>query len=132
MARLVEKYPQWRNSETALELVLIGSSRNAGDENRIAGLKQQCHRLGIEGVVRFEVNASFDLLVDSLGQGKVGLHTMWNEHFGIGVVEYQAAGLIPVAHDSAGPKMDIVVDYDGKPTGTEGRNQWLDFVDYKE
>lgn len=42
---------------------------------------------------------------------------MWNEHFGIGVVEYQAAGLIPVAHKSAGPKMDIVIEYDGKPTG---------------
>ncbi len=48
---------------------------------------------------------------------KVGLHTMWNEHFGIGVVEYQAAGLIPVAHNSAGPRFDIVTEYDGKPTG---------------
>ena len=35
---------------------------------------------------------------------------MWNEHFGIGVVEYQAAGLISVVHDSGGPKRDIVVD----------------------
>lgn len=34
---------------------------------------------------------------------------MWNEHFGICVVEYMAAGLIVVAHDSAGPKSDIVV-----------------------
>lgn len=33
---------------------------------------------------------------------------MWNEHFGICVVEYMAAGLIVVAHDSAGPKNDIV------------------------
>ena len=39
---------------------------------------------------------------------KVGLHTMWNEHFGIGVVEMLAAGLVTVAHDSAGPQMDIV------------------------
>ncbi|KAI8344246.1 mannosyltransferase [Chlamydoabsidia padenii] len=117
MARFLEKYPEWRKNETALELVLIGSSRNTGDEQRIARLKQQCQQLGIEDLVRFEVNASFDLLVNSLGQGKVGLHTMWNEHFGIGVVEYQAAGLIPVAHRSAGPMMDIVVDYDGKPTG---------------
>ena len=34
---------------------------------------------------------------------------MWNEHFGIGVVEMQAAGAIPIAHNSAGPQMDIVV-----------------------
>ena len=42
---------------------------------------------------------------------------MWNEHFGIGVVEYQAAGLISVVNDSGGPKADIVVPIDGKPTG---------------
>jgi hypothetical protein len=42
---------------------------------------------------------------------------MWNEHFGIGVVEYQAAGLISVVDDSGGPKYDIVVPIDGKPTG---------------
>jgi alpha-1,2-mannosyltransferase len=42
---------------------------------------------------------------------------MWNEHFGIGVVEMLAAGLVTVAHDSAGPKMDIVtpsLDEDSK------------------
>jgi glycosyltransferase involved in cell wall biosynthesis len=33
----------------------------------------------------------------------------WNEHFGIGVVEMQAAGAVTVAHDSAGPQMDIIV-----------------------
>ncbi len=42
---------------------------------------------------------------------------MWNEHFGIGVVEYQAAGLISIVDDSGGPKADIVVDYNGGPTG---------------
>ena len=40
-----------------------------------------------------------------------------NEHFGIGVVEMMAAGLAVVAHDSAGPKEDIVVDWEGQPTG---------------
>lgn len=29
----------------------------------------------------------------------------------------QAAGVIPVAHNSGGPKSDIVVPYQGKPTG---------------
>lgn len=52
-----------------------------------------------------------------MGRAKVGLHTMWNEHFGIGVVEYMAAGLIPVAHKSGGPLMDIVTEYNNKPTG---------------
>lgn len=110
MARMLEKYPQWRENKD-LELVLIGSSRNQGDEDRIASLKKESVSLGIEvsqkllhhqkvhtGLmifdkdrVRFEVNASFDLLVSQLGSGKVGLHTMWNEHFGIGVVEYMVS-----------------------------------------
>ena len=34
------------------------------------------------------------------------------EHFGISVVEMLAAGLIVVAHNSAGPKMDIIRDED--------------------
>jgi alpha-1,2-mannosyltransferase len=42
---------------------------------------------------------------------------MWNEHFGIGVVEYQAAGLISVVHNSGGPKGDIVIPINGQPTG---------------
>ena len=33
---------------------------------------------------------------------------MWNEHFGIGIVEMMAAGMIVVAHNSGGPKSDIV------------------------
>ena len=35
---------------------------------------------------------------------------MWNEHFGIAVVEMLAAGLITIAHRSGGPLMDIIVE----------------------
>merc|ERR1712157_469329 len=43
---------------------------------------------------------------------------MWCEHFGIGVVEFMAAGAIPIAHNSGGPKSDIVVNWRGEqPVG---------------
>jgi hypothetical protein len=42
---------------------------------------------------------------------------MWNEHFGISVVEMMAAGLVVVAHNSGGPSMDIVTPYEDKATG---------------
>jgi alpha-1,2-mannosyltransferase len=38
------------------------------------------------------------------------MHAMINEHFGIVVVEFQANGVIPLAHNSAGPKEDIVTE----------------------
>eukprot|EP00617_Octactis_speculum_P006547 CAMPEP_0185783996 /NCGR_PEP_ID=MMETSP1174-20130828/120338_1 /TAXON_ID=35687 /ORGANISM="Dictyocha speculum, Strain CCMP1381" /LENGTH=111 /DNA_ID=CAMNT_0028475347 /DNA_START=70 /DNA_END=405 /DNA_ORIENTATION=+ len=43
---------------------------------------------------------------------------MWNEHFGIGVVEMMAAGTVAVVHDSGGPRMDIVT-----PTLVESKGQ---------
>jgi alpha-1,2-mannosyltransferase len=42
--------------------------------------------------VRVWVNAPIDGLRRLLGSGLVGLHTMADEHFGIGIVEYMAAG----------------------------------------
>lgn len=58
---------------------------------------------------RFRLNVSFPDLQAALGEGTVGLHTMKDEHFGIGVVEFLASGAVALAHASAGPKMDIVV-----------------------
>ena len=37
----------------------------------------------------------------------IWLNAMWNEHFGIGVVEYLSAGVVPIVHASAGPLLDI-------------------------
>jgi alpha-1,2-mannosyltransferase len=42
---------------------------------------------------------------------------MKDEHFGIGVVEFMASGLIPLVHQSAGPWLDIVVPLNGQVTG---------------
>ena len=38
----------------------------------------------------------------------MALHTMRDEHFGIAVVELMSSGVITIAHDSAGPKRDII------------------------
>ena len=56
-----------------------------------------------------------------MSEALVGVHTMWNEHFGIAVVEMLAAGLVTVAHRSGGPLMDIVIE----ATDGDSRNGFL-------
>lgn len=108
-----------RNPASGAKLVLIGSIRNenAEDKNRVSWLRRRIVALGIEDHVQFICNAPWKQMLDYLGKSSIGVNGMWNEHFGIGVVEYQAAGLICVVNDSGGPKEDIVVDIDGGPTG---------------
>jgi glycosyltransferase involved in cell wall biosynthesis len=48
------------------------------------------------------VNPPFSLISELLGEAVAGLHTMRDEHFGISVVEYMAAGAVPIAHNSGG------------------------------
>lgn len=98
-------------------LVLVGSVRDDGDSKRVYELRLQANELKIKESVEFHLDASWPEILDWLRKASVGVNGMWNEHFGIGVVEYQAAGLISVVHDSGGPKRDIVTKIDGEPTG---------------
>ncbi|KAK4207600.1 hypothetical protein QBC37DRAFT_379923 [Rhypophila decipiens] len=103
-------------------LVLIGSVRDDHDSKRVYKLRLLVNELHIRDRVEFHLDASWPDILDWLRKASVGVNGMWNEHFGIGVVEYQAAGLIAVVHNSGGPKLDIVVDVDGEPTGYHATN----------
>ncbi|KAL1837413.1 hypothetical protein VTJ49DRAFT_3805 [Mycothermus thermophilus] len=98
-------------------LVLVGSVRDDADSKRVYQLRLLANELHVRDRVEFRLDAPWQDVLDLLGRASVGVNAMWNEHFGIGVVEYQAAGLVAVVHESGGPKMDIVVDVDGEPTG---------------
>lgn len=98
-------------------LVLIGTIRHSDDATRVYELRLLAHELKIKDQVEFICDASWPEVLDWLRRSWVGVNGMWNEHFGIGIVEYQAAGLISVVHDSGGPKGDIVIDFEGGPTG---------------
>lgn len=90
-------------------LVLVGGARDDEDRARVQALRDLAGRLGVADAVDIRVNAPFAELKQLLSTSLMGLHSMWNEHFGIGVVEMMAAGVVPVAHNSGGPKADIVV-----------------------
>jgi len=114
-AQLVKKLsPEKRET---VKLVVIGSCRDDGDAARVTELRELCAELEVSDLVEFAVNISFDELKQRMQDGTIGLHTMWNEHFGIGVVECMAAGLVMLAHNSGGPRMDIVVPHNEQTTG---------------
>lgn len=68
----------------SLRLVLIGGCRNQEDEERVLMLRGLCQELAISDRVDFKLSISFDELKRELVSATIGLHTMWNEHFGIG------------------------------------------------
>lgn len=94
--------------DTLARLVLIGGCRNDEDRQRVASLESLITELGLTERVDIVVNAPHAQLLSYLSKSSIGLHCMKDEHFGIGVVEYMAAGLVTIAHKSGGPLMDIV------------------------
>jgi alpha-1,2-mannosyltransferase len=99
-------------------LVLIGSVRsNTPDEKHIYKLRLEARDLKINDATTFICDAPFSTILEHLQKSSVGTNGMYAEHFGIGNVEGLAAGLIPVVHNSGGPKLDIVVPFEGEPIG---------------
>jgi alpha-1,2-mannosyltransferase len=87
---------------------LVGTVRDENDQGILDGLKEQARELGIQESIDFKVNRSRLEILDIFSQAKVAIHTMRNEHFGIAVVELMAAGIVTIAHKSAGPLFDII------------------------
>uniref|UniRef100_A0A3P8TQI0 GDP-Man:Man(3)GlcNAc(2)-PP-Dol alpha-1,2-mannosyltransferase n=1 Tax=Amphiprion percula TaxID=161767 RepID=A0A3P8TQI0_AMPPE len=115
--KLLDRKGDGPGGRESLRLVLIGGCRNQEDEDRVLMLRGLCQELGVADRVDFKLNIPFEELKRELVDATIGLHTMWNEHFGIGVVECMAAGTIVLAHKSGGPKLDIVVPHEGRQTG---------------
>lgn len=91
-------------------LQLVGGCRGIEDEARLEELRQLAKELNLsDEIVEFRVNVPFEELHELLGDAVAGLHSMIDEHFGISVVEYMAAGAVPIAHNSGGPREDIVL-----------------------
>ncbi|KAG8880392.1 asparagine-linked glycosylation protein [Tulasnella sp. 331] len=116
----LDAQPKLRSSVDSVRLVLIGGCRTEEDERRVEDLKKLAKELGVQDNIEFVVNAPYSVLLDWFSKSSVGISTMVDEHFGINVVEYMAAGLIPLVNASGGPFSDIVIPYSdgGKPQPT--------------
>ncbi|KAH1030504.1 hypothetical protein J1N35_042678 [Gossypium stocksii] len=81
------------------KLQFVGSCRNKADEERLQNLEDKAVQLNIQADVEFHKNVMYRDLVSLLGSAVAGIHSMIDEHFGISVVEYMAAGAIPIDED---------------------------------
>lgn len=100
-----------------IKLFIVGSCRNEEDYERLHNMEDLAKHLSLENSVEFKVNVSYDDLLNIYKRATIGLHTMWNEHFGIGIVECMAAGIIMIAHKSGGPLFDIIETSEGSQNG---------------
>ncbi|KAL7678356.1 hypothetical protein ACOME3_004584 [Neoechinorhynchus agilis] len=139
---LFSRYPEFRGK---VRLLMIGGCRDSKDRKRVADLigiafskhiSFEVTKNPVEDLERdtdttlwFACGISANALKQSLIRSSIGIHTMIDEHFGIGefasilkyilswilitllttaIVESMNAGLIMVAHKSAGPLEDII------------------------
>lgn len=90
------------------EFWIVGACRGADDEAIVDSLKEMVKDMGIADSVKFLVNQPRSEIINVFKAASIALHTMKYEHFGISIVEMMAAGIITIAHNSAGPKQDII------------------------
>lgn len=118
--------------EEVPKLVLIGTIRNDTDRSAVYNLRLLAHELKLADGVDYEfvLDSPWSTVVSRLSRAKFGLDAMWNEHFGMVIVEYMAARLVPVVHHSGGPLTDIVVPW--SLTANASKNQIANPEDDKD
>lgn len=106
LATVLKQHPEHKD----IKLLLIGSCRNESDRQRVDDLRKLVTQLELDDFVEFNINPPYSELQASMQTASMGIHTMRQEHFGIGIVEMMAAGLLTIAHNSGGPSTDIIVE----------------------
>lgn len=102
---LLVRRPEWRDR---IHLAIYGGCRDADDRARADALMQRAVSLRLASCVSVVTDVDYQAILEMLEEATIGLHTMEDEHFGINIVEFMAAGPIAVAHASGGPATDII------------------------
>lgn len=95
------------NPNSELKFQIIGSCKDEGSARSADELEQKIKLLGIPDV-EVRRNLAFRDIQSTFRKASFGIHTMIDEHFGIAIVEMLAGGMVVMAHNSAGPKTDIL------------------------
>ena len=101
------KYHQERHPESDVVFKIMGSAKFEDSEKIFNHLQNRIKTENIRNVELLK-NLEFKDVMKNLKESAFGVHTMIDEHFGIGIVEMLAGGLVCLAHRSAGPRDDIL------------------------
>ncbi len=112
LADLIEIVAGLREKATCKSIVVDIFGR--GEKEYEAYLREQVHRYSLGDVIRFHGLVSHDEFQDALRDYHVFLFPfLWEEPFGMVVIEAMASGVVMVASDRGGPGETISHDHDG-------------------
>jgi alpha-1,2-mannosyltransferase len=89
---------------------IVGSTRDEADMLLFKDLQEYINKQGLGNEILLRPNLPLVEVTRLFSCAKLGIHTMRDEHFGISIIEMMASGLVTIAHNSAGPKHDIIGD----------------------
>lgn len=98
------------------KLIMVGGCRGIEDKRRVTKLRVKINKYDLKQYIVIKENLEWSKLLKLFQDSFIGLHTMEDEHFGICLAEYMAAGLITIGHCSGGPLTDIVVNLQSNET----------------
>ena len=106
--RIMEELVKRGNVPGDIELHMMGGVRNEADELYFNEIQLLIQEKRLENNIKLLKNVPFPAVIEEFKRAKIGIHTMKDEHFGISIIEMMAAGLIVIAHKSAGAQLDII------------------------
>lgn len=101
------KYHLEKHPNSDIKFKILGSGKFEESEKAFQRLQKRVKDEKIKNVELLK-DLPFDTLKNTIRSATFGVHTMIDEHFGISIVELLSGGLVTLAHNSAGPKDDIL------------------------
>lgn len=108
----IGRFTPEKNHEWQLEIAkqlpdtpfrICGSAKTPYYQRWYRHIKAKAEEMDLKNV-EFYPNVSFEKLVELIGESKYFIHTMVNEDFGLTPCEAISGGVLPIVHNSGGPK----------------------------
>lgn len=95
------------------KFLIVGPSDKAS-ETTINRMNKSAEKLGVQDRIQVLINQPLPVLLRTLSEAKILLHTQSYEAFGMSIVEAMAAGCVPVVPRNGGPWFDILDQKQGE------------------